>query len=79
VTTPLLIVLGILFVGSGCVMLVSLFGRDRGINFYDLDNEDTAPPDGLDMLRKPWVFYTATVVLLGSATVYLWWKAHSPA
>lgn len=78
-TTPLLIVLGILFVGSGCVMLVSLLGKDRGINFYDLDNEDTAPPDSLNMLRKRWVFYTATAVLLGSAVIYLWWKAHLSA
>jgi len=78
VTTPLLIVLGILFVASGCVMLVSLLGRDRGINFYDLDNEETAPPGRLDMLRKPWVFYSATAVLLSTAIVYMWWKAHLP-
>ncbi|MGY6161852.1 hypothetical protein [Paraburkholderia strydomiana] len=78
-TTPLLIVLGALFVGAACVMLVSLLGKDRGINFYDLDNEDTAPPDWQDMLRKPWVFYAATVVLLGSAAIYLWWKAHLSA
>lgn len=75
-TTPLLIVLGALFVGAACVMLVSLLGKDRGINFYDLDSEDTAPPDRLERLRKPWVFYTATVVLLGSAAIYVWWKTH---
>ncbi|MFM0739915.1 hypothetical protein PQQ51_21965 [Paraburkholderia xenovorans] len=75
-TTPLLIVLVVLFIASGSVMLVSLLGRDRGINFHDLDNESTVPPDRLDVLRKPWVFYTATVVLLGTAAVYLWWKAH---
>lgn len=72
----MLIVLGVLFVGSGCVMLVSLFGKHRGIDFYDLDNEDTAPPDGLDALRRPWVFYTATAILLGSAAIYLRWKAN---
>ena len=74
----MLIVLFVLFIGSGCVMLVSLLGRDRGINFHDLDNEGTAAPDRLDVLRKPWVFYTATVVLLSTAVVYLWWKAHLP-
>lgn len=77
-TTPLLIVLGILFVVSGGVMFVSLLGRDRGINFHDLDNEDTVPPDRLEFLRKTWVFYTATAVLLGTAIVYFWWKAHLP-
>ena len=32
--------------------------------------------DKLEFLRQQWVFYTATVVLLCSAAVYLWWKAH---
>ena len=78
-TTPLLIMLFLLFVGSGFVMLVNLLGRDRGIDFYDLDNEDTAPPDGLDMLRKPWVLNIASAVLVGTAAVYSWWRAHLPA
>nr|WKF56002.1 hypothetical protein HUO10_000446 [Paraburkholderia busanensis] len=73
-TAALLIVLLVLFVGAGGVMLVSLVSKDRGINFYDLDNEDTATPGKWDVLRKPAVFYTATAVLLGSAGAYLWWR-----
>ncbi|NYH15494.1 hypothetical protein GGD41_002722 [Paraburkholderia bryophila] len=74
-TTPLLILLLVLFVGSGGVMLFSLFPRDRGINFSDLDNEGVLPADRSDVLRKPAVFYTATAILVCSAGVYLWWKA----
>lgn len=71
----MLILLFVLFVGSGGVMLISLFPRDRGVNFSDLDNEEMVPADRLDVLRKPVVFYTATAILVGSAGAYLWWKA----
>jgi hypothetical protein len=75
-TTPLMILLAVLFIASGSVMVASLLGKDRGINFHDLDNEETAPPDWLDALRRPWVFYTATAVLLATFVAYLWWKTH---
>jgi hypothetical protein len=73
--TSIFLILLVLVVCSAAVLIVGLMGN-RGIDYWDLDGSNEPPESRLDFLRKPAVFYSAAVILVASAIVYLWWKAH---
>jgi hypothetical protein len=65
-TTVFVIVIA-LFIASSAVIVVNLFGKGLGINYWDLDGEgdSNSPPDALDFLRTKPVLVAAVIVMAG--------------
>lgn len=69
-STPIFVVLFVLFVGAAAVIIINLTG-DPGIDYWDLDGENKPPVSKLDVLRNKPVFYGAGAVLIGTFIAYL--------
>lgn len=69
-STPIFLLLLVLFVVAGGVIILNLTG-DPGIDYWDLDGEKKPPASRLDVLRNKPVFYSAGAVLIGTFIVYL--------
>ncbi|WP_245982924.1 hypothetical protein [Trinickia fusca] len=69
-STPIFVVLFVLFVGAAAVIIINLTG-DPGIDYWDLDGENKPPLSKLDVLRNKPVFYGAGAVLIGTFIAYL--------
>lgn len=69
-STPIFVVLIVLFVGAAALIIINLTG-DPGIDYWDLDGENKPPGSKLDVLRNKPVFYGAGAVLIGTFIAYL--------
>lgn len=69
-STPIFVVLFVLFVGATGLMIINLTG-DPGIDYWDLDGENKPSVSKLDVLRNKPAFYGAGVVLVGTFIAYL--------
>lgn len=69
-STPIFVVLFVLFVSATVLIIVNLTG-DPGIDYWDLDGENAPSLSKLDVLRNKTVFYGAGVVLIGAFVAYL--------
>ncbi|PMS37550.1 hypothetical protein B0G57_110109 [Trinickia symbiotica] len=69
-STPMFVVLFVLFVCAAFVIIINLTG-DPGIDYWDLDGENEPPASKLDALRTKPVFYGAGAVLIGTFITYL--------
>ena len=69
-STPVFVVLFVLFVSSALLIMINLAG-DPGIDYWDLDGENKPPESALDILRNKPIFYGAAAVLMGTFIAYL--------
>ncbi len=69
-STPIFVVLFVLFVSAAVLIIINLTG-DPGIDYWDLDGGNEPPASKLDLLRNKPVFYGAGVVLIGTFIAYL--------
>jgi hypothetical protein len=69
-STPIFVVLLVLFVSAAVLIIVNLTG-DPGIDYWDLDGENSPSVSKLDVLRNKPVFYGAGTVLIGTFIAYL--------
>ncbi len=69
-STPIFVVLFVLFVSAAGLIIINLTG-DPGIDYWDLDGENKPPVPKLDVLRNKPVFYGAGAVLIGTFITYL--------
>ncbi|SDQ36383.1 hypothetical protein SAMN05443245_1093 [Paraburkholderia fungorum] len=69
-STPLLIIVAVLFIGSAILIVINITG-DPGIDYWDLDGQNRQPRSSLDFLRNKPIFYCAGVVLVASFLAYI--------
>lgn len=68
-STTTFVILSVLFVVSAGLIIVNLTG-DPGIDYWDLDGEETPQRSKLDALRNKPVLYSAGAVLIGTFFAY---------
>ena len=69
-STPIFVVLFVLFVSATVLIIVNLTG-DPGIDYWDLDGENEPPTSNLSVFRNKSMFYGAGAVLIGTFVAYL--------
>jgi hypothetical protein len=69
-STPVFVVLFVLFVSAALLIVINVTG-DPGVDYWDLDGENEPPASKLDVLRTTPVFYGAGAVLIGTFITYL--------
>lgn len=70
----LLVVIAVLFIAAAILIVINVIG-DPGIDYWDLDGENSQPRSRIDFLRNKPVFYGSGVVLVASFLAYILTKS----